>query len=338
MSNKRVGRRTVRLESPPSILSFAATGGKLEKQGPLSACFDELCEDSFLGEKTWEKAESRMQQKTVQTALDKAKLHAGDLDYIFAGDLLNQCIGTSFGLREFEIPFFGLYGACSTMGESLAMAAMSIDGGFADRAAAVTSSHFCTAERQYRMPVPYGNQRSPTAQWTATASGCCIVGREGEGPFVTHVTCGKIVDKGVTDVNNMGAAMAPAAYDTISAFFKDTKTKPADYDLILTGDLGELGHSIVRGFFQRDGIDMSKNYLDCGMLLYDREKQDMHAGASGCGCSAAVLCGYLLPGLRAGKWRRILFAPTGALLSPTSSFQGESIPGVCHAVCLCAER
>lgn len=338
MSKKRVGRRTVRLESPPSILSFAATGGKLEKQGPLSACFDELCEDSFLGEKTWEKAESRMQQKTVQTALDKAKLHAGDLDYIFAGDLLNQCIGTSFGLREFEIPFFGLYGACSTMGESLAMAAMSIDGGFAERAAAVTSSHFCTAERQYRMPVPYGNQRSPTAQWTATASGCCIVGREGEGPFVTHVTCGKIVDKGVTDVNNMGAAMAPAAYDTISAFFKDTKTKPTDYDLILTGDLGELGHSIVRGFFQRDGIDMSKNYLDCGMLLYDREKQDMHAGASGCGCSAAVLCGYLLPGLRAGKWRRILFAPTGALLSPTSSFQGESIPGVCHAVCLCAER
>ncbi len=338
MSKKRVGRRTVRLDSPPSILSFAATGGKLEKQGPLAACFDELCEDSFLGEKTWEKAESRMQQKTVQTALDKAKLHAGDLDYIFAGDLLNQCIGTSFGLREFEIPFFGLYGACSTMGESLAMAAMSIDGGFAERAAAVTSSHFCTAERQYSMPVQYGNQRSPTAQWTATASGCCILGREGEGPFVTHVTCGKIVDKGVTDVNNMGAAMAPAAYDTISAFFKDTKTKPSDFDLILTGDLGELGHSIVRGFFQRDGIDMSKNYLDCGMLLYDREKQDMHAGASGCGCSAAVLCGYLLPGLRAGKWRRILFAPTGALLSPTSSFQGESIPGVCHAVCICTER
>ncbi len=188
------------------------------------------------------------------------------------------------------------------------------------------------------MPVPYGNQRSPTAQWTATAAGCCILGGEGEGPFVTHVTCGKIVDKGVTDVNNMGAAMAPAAYDTISAFFKDTKTKPSDFDLILTGDLGELGHSIVRGFFQRDGVDMSKNYLDCGMLLYDREKQDMHAGASGCGCSAAVLCGYLLPGLRAGKWRRILFAPTGALLSPTSSFQGESIPGVCHAVCICTER
>lgn len=338
MSNKRVGRRTVQLGSGPAILSCASIGGKFEKQGPLATCFDELNEDSFFGEKTWEKAESRMQQKAVQTALDKAKLHAGDLDCIFAGDLLNQCIGTSFGLREFDIPFFGLYGACSTMGESLSLAAMTIDGGFAEKSAAVTSSHFCTAERQYRMPVPYGNQRTPTAQWTATAAGCCILGREGDGPYVTHVTCGKIVDKGVTDVNNMGAAMAPAAYDSISAFFRDTKTKPADFDLILTGDLGELGHSIVQGFFERDGVDMSKNYLDCGMLLYDRKKQDMHAGASGCGCSAAVLCGYLLPGLRAGKWRRILFAPTGALLSPTSSFQGESIPGICHVVCISAER
>lgn len=209
MSNKRVGRRTVRLDGAPAILSCASIGGKLEKQGPLASCFDELYEDSFLGEKTWEKAESRMQQRAVQTALDKAKLQAAELDYIFAGDLLNQCIGSAFGLREFEIPFFGLYGACSTMGESLALAAMSIDGGFAERSAAVTSSHFCTAERQYRMPVPYGNQRTPTAQWTATASGCCVLGREGEGPFVTHVTCGKIVDKGVTDVNNMGAAMAP---------------------------------------------------------------------------------------------------------------------------------
>lgn len=338
MSNKRIGQRTVQLGSGPAILSCSSIGGKFEKQGPLAACFDKLNEDSFFGEKTWEKAESRMQQTAVQTALDKAKLHAGDLDYIFAGDLLNQCIGTSFGLRDFNIPFFGLYGACSTMGESLALAAMAIDGGFAEKSAAVTSSHFCTAERQYRMPVPYGNQRTPTAQWTATAAGCCILGREGDGPYVTHVTCGKIVDKGVTDVNNMGAAMAPAAYDSISAFLRDTKTKPTDFDLILTGDLGELGHSIVQGFFERDGVDMNKNYLDCGMLLYDRKKQDMHAGASGCGCSAAVLCGYLLPGLRAGKWRRILFAPTGALLSPTSSFQGESIPGVCHVVCISAER
>ena len=336
--SKRIGRRTAALQTPPSVLSFANIGGRMEGQGPLAKYFDELCEDSFFGEKTWEKAESAMQKRVLQRALDQAGLKPGELDCVLAGDLLNQCIGSSFGLRDFGIPFFGLYGACSTMGESLALAAMTIDGGFAQRTAAVTSSHFCTAERQYRMPVPYGNQRTPTAQWTATAAGCCVLGREGSGPYVTHVTCGRIVDKGITDVNNMGAAMAPAAYDTLSAFFRDTKTRPADFDLILTGDLGELGHSIVQEFFQRDGLDLHENYLDCGMLLYDRQKQDMHAGASGCGCSAAVLCGYLLPGLKAGKWRRILFAPTGALLSPTSSFQGESIPGVCHAVCISAER
>ena len=273
----------------------------------------------------------------LNRALEKAGLSPGDLDYIFAGDLLNQCIGSSFGLREFHIPFFGLYGACSTMGESLALAALAIDGGFAGKAAAMTSSHFCTAERQYRMPVPYGNQRTPTAQWTATAAGCTILGSAGPGPRVTHVTCGKIVDKGVTDANNMGAAMAPAAYDTLSAFFRDTQTRPGDYDLVITGDLGELGHAIVRDFFARDGVDLP-NFQDCGMLLYDRKNQDMHAGASGCGCSASVLNGYLLSELKAGKWKKIVFAPTGALLSPTSSFQGESIPGICHAVCLSAEK
>ena len=202
----------------------------------------------------------------------------------------------------------------------------------------MTSSHFCTAERQYRMPVPYGSQRTPTAQWTATAAGCTILAAQGPGPYLTHVTCGKIVDKGITDANNMGAAMAPAAYDTLRAFFTDTETGPADYDAIFTGDLGELGHEIVTDFFRQDGIDMTKNYFDCGMLLYDREEQDMHAGGSGCGCSAAVFNGYLLTGLKQGRWRRILFAPTGALLSPTSSFQGESIPGICHLVCVSTER
>ena len=278
-----------------------------------------------------------MQKRALSRALDKAGLKAGDLDYILAGDLLNQCVGSAFGLRDFGIPFYGLYGACSTMGESLALASLLIDGGFARRAAAMTSSHFCTAERQYRMPVPYGSQRTPTAQWTATAAGCTILEEKGQGPYVTHVICGRIVDKGITDANNMGAAMAPAAYDTLSAFFRDTETGPKDYDLILTGDLGELGHDIVRDFFQRDGVDLGDRYQDCGLLLYDREAQDMHAGASGCGCSAAVLNGYVLPGLRAGKWRRVLFAPTGALLSPTTSFQGESVPGICHAVCLSAE-
>ena len=337
MNLKRVGRRTVALPHPPSVRSCACIGGKFEGQGPLGSCFDELGEDSFFGEATWEKAESAMQKRALSRALDKAGLKAGDLDYILAGDLLNQCVGSAFGLRDFGIPFYGLYGACSTMGESLSLASLLIDGGFARRAAAMTSSHFCTAERQYRMPVPYGSQRTPTAQWTATAAGCTILEEKGQGPYVTHVICGRIVDKGITDANNMGAAMAPAAYDTLSAFFRATETGPKDYDLILTGDLGELGHDIVRDFFQRDGVDLGDRYQDCGLLLYDREAQDMHAGASGCGCSAAVLNGYVLPGLRAGKWRRVLFAPTGALLSPTTSFQGESVPGICHAVCLSAE-
>ena len=336
MNQKRLGRQTVALANPPSVLAFSNSGGKFEGQGPLASYFDELNPDSFFGAKTWEKAESTMQKTVLQRALDKAGLQPEELDYIFAGDLLNQCIGSSFSVREFKVPFYGLYGACSTMGESLSLAAMMIDGGFADKVAAMTSSHFCTAERQYRMPVPYGNQRTPTAQWTATAAGCCILGSQGPGPYVTHVTCGKVVDKGISDANNMGAAMAPAAYDTLSAFFRDTGTAPGDYDLIITGDLGELGHAIVQDFFQKDGVRLP-NFQDCGMLLYDRKHQDMHAGASGCGCSASVLNGYLLSGLREGKWRRILFAPTGALLSPISSCQGESIPSICHAVCLCAE-
>ena len=334
MNEKRTGQRTIALGTPPSVLAFANIGGKFEAQGPLSGYFDELSQDSFFGEKTWEKAESAMQKKVVQRALNQARLKPKDIQYILAGDLLNQCIGSSFGLRELGIPFYGLYGACSTMGESLALAAMLIDGGFAERTAAVTSSHFCTAERQYRMPVPYGSQRTPTAQWTATASGCTILGREGPGPYITHVTCGKIVDKGISDPNNMGAAMAPAAYDTLAAFFRDTGTTPKDYDLVITGDLGELGHGIVRDFFARDGVELGDNFQDCGLLLYDRDGQDMHAGASGCGCSASVLNGYLLTEMQRGRWRKILFAPTGALLSPTSSFQGESIPSICHALCI----
>lgn len=332
METKRIGAQTLRFSRPPRVESFANIGAKLEGQGPLADYFDELSEDSFFGEKTWEKGEARMQKRVLSRALEKATRRPEELDLIFAGDLLNQCIGTSFALREFGVPLCGVYGACSTMGESLTLAAMSIDGGFARRAAAMTSSHFCTAERQYRMPVPYGSQRTPTAQWTATGSGCCLLACEGEGPYITHVTTGKIVDKGVTDANNMGAAMAPAAYDTLCALFCDTRTKPEDYDLIVTGDLGRLGHQIVSDFFARDGLPLGERYTDCGLLLYDIESQDMHCGGSGCGCSASVLCGYLLRGMREGKWNRIIFAPTGALLSPTTTFQGESIPGICHAV------
>ena len=333
MQTKRAGRQTVQLSHPPSVVSFANIGGRMEGQGPLSDYFDELSPDTFFGKKTWEQGESAMQERVLRRALEKGGLTAGELDYVLAGDLLNQCIGTSFGLRSFHIPFYGLYGACSTMGESLSLAALLIDGGFARLAAAMTSSHYCTAERQYRMPVPYGSQRTPTAQWTATASGCCILGAQGDGPYITHVTCGRIVDWGITDANNMGAAMAPAAYDTLRAHFTATATAPEDYDLIVTGDLGLLGQQIVTDLFRQDGVDMTKNYTDCGLLLYHLEKQDMHAG-----CSAAVFNGYLLRGLREGRWKRLLFAPTGALLSPTSSFQGESIPGICHAVALSAAK
>ena len=315
MTSKRLGRQTVRLAQPPSVVSYANIGGKFEGNGPLAEHFDQLCPDSFFGKDTWEQAESAMQQRVLERALEKGGLMPKDLDYVLAGDLLNQCISTAFGLRGFDIPFFGLYGACSTMGESLALGSLLISGGHARMTACMTSSHFCTAERQYRMPVPYGSQRTPTAQWTATASGCCILADQGDGPYIT-----------------------PAACDTLSALFRETKTGPGDYDLIVTGDLGVLGHTIVTDLLGREGVDLSRNYQDCGMLLYDLDKQDMHAGASGCGCSAAVLNGYLLGGMRQGRWQRVVFAPTGALLSPTSSFQGESIPGICHAVVFSAQK
>ena len=338
MEQKTVGAQTRRLRTCPSVLSFAAVGGRFEGEGPLREYFDELSEDHFFGEKTWEKGESTMQRRALSRALEKAGLRERDLDLIFAGDLLNQCVGSSFALRESRIPFYGLYGACSTMGESLSLAALMLDGGYASCAAALTSSHFCTAERQYRMPVPYGSQRTPTAQWTATGSGCCLLACEGEGPYITHVTTGKIVDKGVTDANNMGAAMAPAAYETLKAHFADTGRTPADYAAIITGDLGKIGHEILTDLFLRDGVDLGVCSTDCGMLIFNPETQDVHAGGSGCGCSASVLCGHILQRMTCGDWPRVLFAATGALMSPTTSQQGESIPGICHAVVLDVDR
>ena len=337
MTSRRLGRQTVALLRPPSVVSYANIGGKFEANGPLAGHFDLLCTDSFFGKDTWEQAESAMQQEALTRALEKGGLTPAELDYVLAGDLLNQCIGTAFGLRDFQIPFFGLYGACSTMGESLALGSLLISGGHARTAACMTSSHYCTAERQYRMPVPYGSQRTPTAQWTATAAGCCILGDQGDGPYITHVTCGKIVDMGITDVNNMGAAMAPAAYDTLSTHFSDTGRKPSYYDLIVTGDLGTLGKGIVLDFFHKDGVDL-QNLDDCGVLIYDAQGQDVHCGGSGCGCSAAVLTGFLLNGMREGRWKKILFCGTGALLSPTSTMQGESIPGICHAVAISTQK
>jgi len=333
MTTKKKGKQTVALANPPSIAGHANVVGKKEGDGPLKSSFDHIEQDDTFGEKSWEKAESAMQKMALAAALDKAKQSASTMDYIFAGDLLNQCIGTSFAVRGQDIPFYGLYGACSTMAESLSLAAMMLDGGFGEWAAAVTSSHFCSAERQYRTPLEYGGQRTPTAQWTVTGSGAVILAREGQGPYVTHVTTGKIVDKGIKDANNMGAAMAPAAYATIKAHLEDLNRKPSYYDLIVTGDLGALGKEIVLDLFHKDGIDLA-NYDDCGVMIYDLEQQDVHCGGSGCGCSAVVLTGYLLNGMRTGKWKNILFCGTGALLSPTSSQQGESIPSICHAVAI----
>ena len=333
MANKKLGRQTVALQNPPSVIGSAAVVGKKEGEGPLAATFDHISQDDSFGERSWEKAESAMQKMALAAALSKAGLSVSGLDYLLAGDLLNQCIGSGFAVRGQDVPFFGLYGACSTMAESLSLAAMLLDGGCGAKIAAMTSSHFCSAERQYRSPLEYGGQRTPTAQWTVTGSGCVILADQGPGPYITHVTTGKVVDKGIKDAANMGAAMAPAAYSTLAAHFQDTGRKPSDYDLIVTGDLGQLGRDIVADWFHRDGMDL-KNYNDCGTLIYDLEGQDVHCGGSGCGCSAVVLAGLLLNGMAGGRWKRILFCGTGALLSPTSSQQGESIPSICHAVAL----
>ena len=337
MNKKRPGGQTAELPSRPCLLSWASVVGKKESEGPLAATFDVVSPDDSFGEKSWEKAESAMQKLALSTALKKANLAPGALDYLLAGDLLNQCIGSAFAARDQDVPFLGLYGACSTMAESLSLAALLLDGGFGAHTAAMTSSHFCSAERQYRTPLEYGSQRTPTAQWTVTGSGCVILGREGQGPRITHVTTGKIVDKGIKDANNMGAAMAPAAADTILAHFRDTGRKPSDYDLVITGDLGQLGHQLLAELLNQQGLQLP-NLADCGTLIYDLNSQDVHCGGSGCGCSGAVLCGLLLNGMRDGRWKRILFCGTGALLSPTSTQQGESIPSVCHGVAIEQER
>lgn len=327
---KRIGKRTIIFENKPRIISYGSVVGKKEHEGPLSNEFDSYTTDSFFGEKSFEKAESRLQKTAVQTALDKAGLTPDDIDNIFAGDLLNQCIGSSFGLRSFGIPFIGLYGACSTMALSAGLAAVFIDSGAAERTVSVTSSHFCSAERQYRFPLNYGSQRTPTAQWTVTGSGALILGKDGGDIYISSVTFGEIEDLNIKDANNMGAAMAPAAAGTLLNFFKDTETKPENYDIIFTGDLGYVGTNLLYELLEREGIDIRCRHSDCGTLIFDREKQDVHAGGSGCGCSASVLCSYIMHRLEKGDFGNILFMSTGALMSPTSSFQGESIPGIAH--------
>lgn len=329
---ERKGQYTVTLSSRPTILGYAAVVGKREGEGPLGRGFDMVFEDTTMGEKTWEKAESALQREAFTRALNKAELSPSQINFLFAGDLLNQSIASTFGMREYGVPILGQFGACSTMAQTLAMAAIFVDSGAADICAAVTSSHFCSAERQFRFPLEYGGQRPPTAQWTVTGSGCAVVGMGGTGVKIADITVGYITDLGINDTNNMGAAMAPAAAETLTAFFKDTNTKPDDYELIITGDLAAVGSELLRQLMERKGYPLGANYTDCGLLIFDRSKQDVHAGGSGCGCSASVLCSYILNKMTSGEIHNVLFMATGALMSPTSSQQGESIPSVAHLI------
>lgn len=328
---KRVGNQTVQFENPPIILSSSNIVGPKEGEGPLRDSFDKIIDDSYYNEKTWEKAEQKMLQEAMEISLRKANLSPEDMNFMLAGDLLNQIISANFTARNLSIPFLGIYGACSTMVESLAVGSMLIDGGFAEKVIVGASSHYDTAERQYRFPTELGTQRPLSSQWTVTGAGAAIIGKEGRGLKITHATIGKVVDKGVKDSGDMGSAMAPAALDTIINHFKDTNRGPEDYDLIITGDLAIIGKTLVQQLAEKAGYDLSKVYTDCGILIFD-PVQDTHAGGSGCGCSAVVLTGEIFRAMEEGKYKRILALGTGALLSPTSILQGESIPGIGHAV------
>lgn len=335
--NKR-GRRSFLLPNMPVITAWASVAGKKEAEGPLSKYFDMTTQDTYFGQKTWEQAEKKMQQLALEKLITKSSLNKKDIGLVYSGDLLNQCIGSSFSLNNTGIPHIGLYGACSTMAESLMMAAMTVDGGYSDLVIAQTSSHFAGSERQYRFPLGYGGQRTPTAQWTVTGSGAALVCSKGSGPRIEGCTVGTVMELGVKDANNMGAAMAPAAYSTIRSHLDDFGLAAEDFDLIVTGDLGQTGKELVLELARKDGLALGGRLTDCGTLIFDCDSQDVHAGGSGCGCSAITLCGYLLNKVQSGKYKRILFCGTGALLSPTSSQQGLPIPGVCHAVSIVGGR
>ena len=332
---QKIGRQTVKLTSLPCIISSAGVVGKKEGDGPLGSEFDRVFEDGRMNEDSWEKAESALQKCAVETALAKAGKSSEDIDVILAGDLLGQSMGTTFGVRGLSIPFVGLYGACSTMALSLATASLFVDSGAVNTAVAATSSHFCSAEKQFRLPLEYGGQRPPQAQWTATAAGAAVIVREGGKVTAECVTFGKICDLGITDANNMGAAMAPAAADTIAVHFAETGLTPDYYDCIVTGDLGAVGSSLLYELLQKDyGIDISGRHKDCGLMIYDMNDRDVNSGGSGCGCSGAVVCTHFMRRLSSGELGRILFVGTGALLSQLSPLQGESIPAIAHAVVL----
>lgn len=329
---QKIGKQTIKFNNPLTLLSTASIVGPKESEGPLAKYFDKCLEDEFWGEKSWEKSESKIIKETVNMAILKSEIPSSDIDYCFAGDLLNQCISSSFGLRDLNIPFLGIFGACSTFVEGLIMSSVFIDGGAGNYSLCAASSHFCSAEKQFRFPLELGNQRPPSSQWTVTGAGSAIIAKNGVGPFITHATIGKIADMGVKDANNMGAAMAPAALDTIITHLKDTGRKPSYYDAIITGDLGHIGKEIVIELAEKQGYNLKSNYNDCGVLIFDKETQDTHSGGSGCACCATVFSGYIYEQLKSKKLKKILLVATGALTNATSSQQGESIPGIAQAV------
>ena len=333
----KIGKQTIQFSSPPYILETSSIVGPKEAQGPLAKYFDQCLEDEFWGEKTWEKAESKIIKENVNSVISKSCIPSQNIDYCFAGDLLNQCISSSFGLREINIPFFGIFGACSTFVEGMSLGSIFIDSGAAKNVLCATSSHFCSAEKQFRFPLELGNQRPPTAQWTVTGSGAAILSNTNLDkvcPQVTYITPGKIVDMGVKDANNMGAAMAPAALDTLITHLQDTGRKPSYYDAIITGDLGYVGKEILTEMAETQGYNIKNNYNDCGVLIFDKDAQDTHAGGSGCGCVGSVFSGYFYKKLKEKSINRLLLIATGALMNSTSSQQGESIPGIAHAIAI----
>lgn len=322
---------------PASISSYYSVVGNKEKEGPLGNLFNESSDDNKFGESTWEAAERQMQKRALTGALSSAGLTEDQVDVVLGGDLLNQCVSSNYALSNLNIPYLGLYGACSTCAEGLLLGAALYSGGIVDVCQTVTSSHFCASERQFRFPLEYGGQRTPTAQWTATGAGSFVLSGEGD-VSITEALIGRVVDKGITDINNMGAAMAPAAIDTITRFFSNSKHSPDYFDLIITGDLGYEGSEILKDLLLGRGIDIRKNHTDAGLMIFDREGQDVHAGGSGCGCSAVVMAADIIPNLEKGVLKDVLFLGTGALMSPVTLYQGESIPGICHLVHLSSKR
>ncbi len=328
---KKVGKQTVVFTNKPMIVGNYSVVGEKEGNGNFKEYFHYILKDDKFGEKTFEKAERKILEHTLFHAIQSAGLKTQDIDLMVCGDLLNQIISSTFAARQFGIPYVGLYGACSTMSEALAVSALMVDGKYMKNVLCGTGTHFSSAERQYRFPLELGNQRPPTSQWTITGAGASVISLTGVGHYIVNATFGKVTDFGIMDVNNMGAAMAPAAMDTLIAHFEDTNTKPSDYDLILTGDLGKLGSEILMDLMENKGYKLKENYCDCGHMMFN-ENQRTFQGGSGAGCSASVLNSYVLAKLTSGEYKRVLFCATGALLSTLSSQQGDSIPGICHAV------